>query len=257
MIKKIYLSIILLTTMAFGSAKLDLTNEQIQKIQDVYDIGKKIKARNGISFEKTLVGIMAQESSWGIANIGDNYENGKPKSLYMSSLGNFQIKLSTAKLTIRQYPHLMQKYSHLLYDGHSIYLEYEKNKAKLDYIKSELIKAIKNDQRVLATSTQNSKIRKLSAEYATLMKTHNQLSAKAEKDIQLMDKLLNDHKFGAELAGYYLVFLYDDMLNKGWSQPYLRSIGRYNGGLYNWDYANKVMYKIDKFSALLKKGYIS
>ena len=144
MIKKIYLSIILLTTMAFGSAKLDLTNEQIQKIQDVYDIGKKIKARNGISFEKTLVGIMAQESSWGIANIGDNYENGKPKSLYMSSLGNFQIKLSTAKLTIRQYPHLMQKYSHLLYDGHSIYLEYEKNKANLDYIKSELIKAIKN-----------------------------------------------------------------------------------------------------------------
>ena len=125
---KLLLGLLISITFAFS-----LTTEQVTKIKTAYSVGKTIKTKDGISFERTLVGIIGQESSFGEHVLGDKYDrNGKLKSVYESSLGSFQIKLSTAKITIRKFPHLMKKYSYMLYDGESIYLKFEENKKQIE-----------------------------------------------------------------------------------------------------------------------------
>ena len=233
------LILILLISITFS---FSLTTEQVNKIKIAYIVGKNIKAEDGTTFEKTLVGILGQESSFGEYILGDAYDtNGALKSVYKSSLGGFQIKLSTAKLTIRKYPHLMKKYGHLLYNGDSIYLEYEKNKKKMDYYKSvlnnpEWLKRYRNgekkavDTMILASKNYNKHI-----------KIHNSLMEKARKDTKLIDKLFTDVIFGATIAGHYLKLQYDYAILKDLSSPYKKAIGKYNGGWNNMEYANKVI----------------
>jgi hypothetical protein len=97
----------------------------LNKIKTAWDFGKHTKAKDGMTFEYAISGIMGQESSWGKAVVGDKYtKTGKLKDLYESSLGNFQIKISTAKLTIKKIPYLKKKYKYLIYDGNSIYKKY-------------------------------------------------------------------------------------------------------------------------------------
>jgi len=243
--------------MLVSVANAKLTAIQIKKIQDVYTIGKTIVASDGMSFEKTLPSIMGQESSWGVNVIGDKYDNnGKLKSVYDSSLGNFQIKLSTAKLIIKEYPQLYKKYKYLIYDGNSVYIKFEKNKAKMDYYKSVMnnpkwIKRFKakEDKAIKTMQWANRNFEKH-------RKIHNSLVSKAVKDTRLINKLLTNHKFGAELAGYYLLSMYENALKKGWSKPYKRSVGRYNGGWDNWIYSNKVLKRMKIINNLIKKGII-
>lgn len=129
-ILKMTMIVILAVSTAYG-----LDNSQKHKIKVAYNIGKIIKAKDGMTFENGLPSIMGQESSFGIYVVGDKWENGRLKSLYDSSLGNFQIKLSTAKLTIKKYPHLRKRYGHLVYDGKSIYKKFEKHKRLKEYYK--------------------------------------------------------------------------------------------------------------------------
>ena len=108
---KILLSVLLiLTTLPLYS----LNTLQINNLKTVYNLGKKIKASNGFSFENTLCAIMLQESSAGLELIGDKYKNGKLKSLYDSSLGIFQIKLNTAKEVIIKDKFMNKNFKHLL-----------------------------------------------------------------------------------------------------------------------------------------------
>jgi len=134
-----------------------LSDEQIEKLKVGYTTGKTIVADDGTTFENTLAAMAGVESTWGVNIIGDKYDSsGKLKSLYESSLGVYQIKLSTAKLTIKRHKDLYKKYGKLLYEGNSVYLKYEKNKKKLDYYKSVLenpiwlLRKIKGEPKAIA-----------------------------------------------------------------------------------------------------------
>ena len=238
--KKILLLVLISSSLYSSTYKF--SDEQKTKIKDTYNIGKNITMKDGMTVGNTLCGIMGQESTWGINIIGDKYyKNGKLKSLYLSSLGPFQIKLSTAKITIRKFDKLYKKYGNLLYEGDSIYIKYEKNKKKMDYYQSVI------DSTTWRERTQNNEPKAIKTMKWALrnlrkhIETHNELKLKASKDTRLINKLLTDHKFGAEIAGHYLKLQYDYVVRKGWSNPYKRAVGRYNGGWNNMNYANKVI----------------
>jgi hypothetical protein len=245
---KILITLVMLTSLVFG-----LEQSQIDRIKMAYSIGKNIKADDGMTFENTLPSMMGVESTFGIEIIGDKYDNnGKLKSVYESSLGAFQIKLSTAKITIRKYNHLYRKYKHLLYDGKSIYLKYEKNKKKMDYYDSVL----KNSK--WRKRYDNGEVKAIQTfawatrEYNKHVKIHNSLLKKARKDTRLINKLLTDVRFGAEIGGHYLLMQYNYVISKGWSKPYKRAVGRYNGGWNNMKYANKVLRKMKLVKRIIK-----
>lgn len=237
------LLIVLISTVSFA---YNLSEEQIEKLKVGYETGKTIVANDGTTFENTLAAMAGVESTWGVNIIGDKYDNnGRLKSLYESSLGVYQIKLSTAKLTIRKHPELLKKYGNLLYDGNSVYLKYEENKEKLDYYKSVLenpkwlLRKIKGELKAIKTMNWAQR------EYNNHKKIHNELSRKGHRDVKLINKLLTNHKFSAVIAGYYLRDMYNYVIKKGWSKPYKRAVGRYNGGWNNMTYANKVIKKMN------------
>jgi hypothetical protein len=247
------------TTLVYG-----LTSDQISKINEASRIGKTIRAKDGMTFETALPSIMGQESSWGVFVLGDKWDkNGRLKSVYMSSLGNFQIKLSTAKLTIQKYPKLYAKYKHLLYKGKSIYLQYEQHKKRYEALKKivgkgydyyvdvqvenirqstdskkiiyytniiknpkwikkeangdkQAIRTMKWAKRELAyhkvkyaesikkfKNTTKDNFSSLMQEYTKELISYNNLKEKAAKDMRLINKLLTDFSFGAEIAGHY------------------------------------------------------
>lgn len=293
--------LILLITSTTASG---LTQTQIEKINIASAIGKTIIAKDGMTFETALPSIMGQESSWGVFVVGDKWDrNGKLKSLYMSSLGNFQIKLSTAKLTIKKYPKLYRKYKHLVYDGKSIYLDYEWHKKKYDMLNAKVGKGFnyyvdtqveliresndykkmkyytlvtKNPKWIKRASNGNRRaIRTLAwankelkyhtirynrlvkwfktdtaknylidmSNYTKEMTICSNLHEKASKDMRLINRLLTDFSFGAEIGGHYLLSVYEEARKRGFSNPYKRAIGRYNGGWNNTTYYRLVMAK--------------
>ena len=91
-----------------------LTNEQIQKIQDVYTIGKNIKTSDGQSFEKTLASIMGQESDWGNYFNSNTFTKDSQLKSLTSSIGDFQIQVATAQMVIKSHPKLSRKYGFLV-----------------------------------------------------------------------------------------------------------------------------------------------
>ena len=223
-----------------------LTNSQKQKIQKSYEIGKSIKASDGMTFALTLPSIMGQESSWGVENIGDKYDStGRLKSLYDSSLGNFQIKLSTAKLTILKYPKLRKKYGHLVNKDKSTYKKYEKHYNKLKYYKSILNsekwnnRAKKGDKKALRTLSWAKR------EYLYHYEFYKKYKKEARKDTLLINKLMYDFEFGATIGGHYLLSMYEEALKKfGKKEAYWRAVGRYNGGWHNKGYHNRIVKKM-------------
>jgi hypothetical protein len=298
-----------LVTASFG-----LTEEQINKIQIAYNIGKTIKARDGMTFEKGLPSVMGQESSFGVYVVGDKWDNGKLKSLYESSLGNMQIKLSTAKITIKKYPNLMKKYGHLIYEGESIYMSFEKHKRLMQHytnitknglggffksilIKNEHLKMIRYYSNILnnpkwidkynrgtkqgistikwATRELDYHSRKYDRDVVKLKKTvsikyaktlvslsnhkkqYYSLLKKANKDTKLINMLLTNYKFGVEVGGHYLLWMYEIAVDKGFTDAYWRAIGRYNGGWNNLTYQEKVRGRMTTIENLISKGIIT
>ena len=272
-----------------------LSTTSMDKIKIAWNYGKKTKAMDGMTFEYAISGIMGQESSWGKHVIGDKYtKTGKLKSLYESSLGNFQIKLPTAKLVIKKTPYLKKKYGYLIYEGKSIYKKYTKLKEKLIKLESTSFKnkiyenkdydkmvyynkifnskswnnrAKNNDLKAIQTLAWAKKKRdeyqkkynnflikkdienkekeeKIQNEILNIKKELKILSDKAHKDTLLIDKLLVDFNFGAEIAVNYLKMMYNEALSRKMSNPYKKAIGRYNGGWNNMNYYNKVRNRI-------------
>jgi hypothetical protein len=172
--------------MSFG-----INQEQLNKIQVAYNIGKTIKASDGTTFEHTLPSIMGQESSWGKVNLGDRYRKGKLQSKYKMSFGNYQVKISTAKETIKKYKHLHKKYGFLVEPKY--------------------------------------------------------------KD-SLMKLLRYNHRFCAEIAGHYLLSMYEQALKRGYSKPYIKAVGRYNGGWNNKHYPKLVLKRMKTVKKLKKEG---
>jgi len=236
---------------------LGFSNEQIKKISKAFEIGKKIKAKDGMTFEHALPSIMGQESSWGKAVIGDKFDKtGKLKSVYDSSLGNFQIKLSTAKFTIKRYKELKEKYGYMLNEGKSTYKLYEKYKKRLVKYNNILnnkkwIKKSKNNNKKAINTLKWARIKYL--ENLTLF---NKYRLEAHKDTLLINALINDYEVGADIGGHYLLLCYNEALKKGLKHPYKKAIGKYNGGWNNSVYYPLIMKKMKSVRKLKKTGLL-
>jgi len=232
-----------------------LTEIQKAKIKSAYKIGKSIKASNGMTFENTLPSIMGQESSWGNANIGDKYDtSGRLKSLYDSSLGNFQIKLSTAKIVIMKYPHLRKKYGNLVNTGKSTYKEYAIYRKRLEYYKSVFQSKIWKKRAKQGNKKAIKTIAWAKKEFLKNYDLWKKASKQAKKDTRLINKLMYNFKFSAEIAGYYLLNSYEQALNiYGKKQAYWRAIGKYNGGWNNKRYYNYIIKRMKIVKKVVKK----
>ena len=240
-ISKLIIALIILSTSLYA-----LNEEQLKKIKIAYTVGKSIKAKDGMTFENTLPSIMAQESSWGKDNIGDKYDDtGRLKSLYDSSLGNFQIKLHTAKITILKYPKLKEKYGYLVNTGESTYKAFSLHKKKLLYYKKIIqskkwnTRVDKGDKKAITT------IKWAKKQYLIHYNLWVKASEQARQDTKLINKLMYDFKFGAIIAGHYLLSMYEQSCKKfDKSNAYWRAVGRYNGGWSNTKYHAKVMMRM-------------
>jgi len=107
----IFKKLILIFALIFSFTNVfAMSKYQEENIMIAYKIGKKIKAKNGMTFENTLAAIIFRESSAGRAKIGDD---GK-------SFGAFQISLPTAKRIIIDTKFLKKYFSSLLNDDISL-----------------------------------------------------------------------------------------------------------------------------------------
>ena len=86
------LFLLLIPFLAFG-----VTNKQIENLQLAYKIGKITKAKDGMTFENTLAGIMLTESSARNHRVGD-----KEKYLVNCSLGIMQVRVQTARYVAKR-----------------------------------------------------------------------------------------------------------------------------------------------------------
>lgn len=232
-----------------------LTDEQLKNTKTVYKIGKNIVAPNGMTFGYSLAGMLAQESSWGTISVGDRYDrNGRLKSLYDSSLGSLQVKLSTAKLTIKSYPKLMKKYGYMLNQGKSTYKEYALHKKMVEKYYKILnnpiwIKRL-NQGELKAIKT----MKWANKEYNKHRNSLKINKKQSMKDTILINALINNLNVNAEIAGYYLLSMYIEAIKKGYVEPLKQAIGRYNGGWNNTRYFSKVKNKKRIIKKLLKQG---
>lgn len=226
-----------------------LTTEQVERIGVAYSVGKTIKANDGKTFETTLPSIAGVESYWGSVSIGDKYDkNGRLKHLFDSSLGDYQIKMDTARLTIKDNKVLFEKYKDLIYDGERI---------KYDTFLSN-IKAISKYSKIIAETKTKGDSKSIKdynfakQQLSRCLELHNEYSKKIATDSKLANKLLNDHKFSAEIAGNYLKDMYNIALARNYKNLYKRAVGRYNGGWSNMNYANAVVDNLNVVSKTVK-----
>jgi len=96
-----------------GTSLFAVSAEQEKIMQESYNIGKQIVAKDGTSFEWTLTAIGLTESSAGKNIIGDEHHT---KKLVKASLGVYQIRLATAKEIIKKDKLMNKYYAYLLED---------------------------------------------------------------------------------------------------------------------------------------------
>ena len=105
-----FLTTTTITTMLFTNL-MGLTLDQENVIKSGYNIGKQIKAKDGMTFENTTASISITESSAGLNIIGDEHHS---KKLRLASLGAYQIRLVTAKEIITKDKQMNKYYGYLL-----------------------------------------------------------------------------------------------------------------------------------------------
>lgn len=226
-----------------------LTPEQVERIGVAYSVGKTIKANDGKTFESTLPSIAGVESYWGNTSVGDKYDkNGKLKHLFDSSLGDYQIKMDTARETIRENKELFEKYNDLVYEGKRIsYSEFTYNIKMLNKYNDIMKKNEKKGDKKALKAYNWAK-----QQFEVHLKLHREYSSKFSTDAKLAQKLLSDHEFSAIIAGNYLKDMYNIGLARNYKNIYKRAVGRYNGGWHNMDYANAVVDNLDVVNKTVK-----
>jgi len=249
------LLLVITLLLSVSNANLKINNKQLSVLQKVYNIGKKYKTKDGLSFEKTLSSIYLAESNAGMSIIGDNYtQTGKVKSIYESSLGAGQIQLRTAQKVLNTFPKLKEKYKYLIHNHIASYIKYVK-----------ILKNINNFQNILKNPKwKNKKTKKAKniLKWAKFELNKNKKIIKEKywndiiKDNKLINKLLIDVKFSATISVHYLIMNYQRAQRLKISNPYFSTISLYNGGFVNHKYYNKIMRKMRIVKKLIKNNRI-
>jgi len=270
--KKIIIFIIISSISAFA-----ISEKQMNKANEVFEVGVKLGSKK---LGYILAGIFGTESSWGNMYIGDKYKkDGSLKPLYKCSLGNFQIKLSSAREVFEKTKNLKLIYPEYYFKGKSVILKYNNlnnyfNKHKYlktlkiysehnfkkynnynsilnnkELNKKFILRDIKTVELIFNTLNNLNKLNKIIEVsynkeiilYNKNVKIYNKIYINANKEIKLMNRLICDYKFSAEIAGNYLYFLYKQ------KKSIKRVIGRYNGGWNNITYYNRVIKNIKNY----------
>jgi len=258
MIKKILFLLFLLFNLGFATDSIccGMDKNQIKLLQKAYKWAKKFKTNDGHSFEDTIVAIYLVESSAGKYLIGDKYHvTGELKTLYESSLGPGQIKLSTALLVIGSFKYLKRKYRYLYHENYYIYKKYIPIMKKITYYKKVLNNPIWKKR---WREGKKLKVKKWALkEYKYWRKKIKPYLVYIKKDDMIVDKLLSNKKFSIIISLHYLIMNYNIAIEKHLSNPWFRAISRYNGGWSNKKYYNKVLQKMKIVRKLKKEGYLN
>jgi hypothetical protein len=255
--KKMFLLFFLAFSILFAEVKecCGLSKKQISLLQKAYSIAKKYKSNDGHTFEDTIVAIYLVESNAGKHLIGDKYYvTGELKSLYESSLGPGQIKLSTALLVINSFDNLKRKYGQLYHKDYYAFKKYVPIMRKLTYYKSVL------NNPIWKKRWAEGKKLKVKAwaerEYKYWLKKIKPYIKYIKKDDIVIDKLLYDEEFSIEISLHYLILNYNVALKRKYYNPWFKSISRYNGGWKNTKYYKRVLKKMKIVRRLKQKGYL-
>ncbi len=221
---RILILIIMMTVYSFA-----ISPAQLERMQIVANEAVKIHKETSVSYEKTILAIYLQESSAGLKIIGDkfkdsfyilSYKNGKKNRIYIKK--NLLIKKDG-------------KY-HYIYQGF-----YKKVYRHIGRLKPLSESSLGGFQIKLDTA------KKVIKHYN--MKKYMNLS-----DTDLINKLLVNIKFSANIAIRYLIMCKNSAIRKKLSDPYLKSISRYNGGWKNMKYIYGYKDKKHRFhSGVLQK----
>jgi len=100
----------ILLPLLIASSLFGISGSQSKVIKDSFNIGKQIRAKDGMTFGYTLASIALTESSAGKNIIGDMMT----KHLRDGSLGTYQIRLVTAREIIKKDKYCNEHFKHLL-----------------------------------------------------------------------------------------------------------------------------------------------
>jgi len=197
---------ILLTIYSFG-----ISPAQLKRMQIVADEAIKLHKETSYSYEKTILAIYLQESSAGLKVIGDKYKD----SFYILSYVNDKKSRIYIKKNL-----LIKKDGkyHYIYKGF-----YKKVYRHVGRLKPLRDSSLGGFQIKLSTA------RKVIKHYD--MQEYAKLS-----DTDLINKLLVDIRFSANIAIRYLIMCREEANKKNLAYPYLKSVSRYNGGWKNIKY---------------------
>lgn len=84
-----------------------------------------------------------------------------------------------------------------------------------------------------------------------MIKTTNELKKYSKySDVQLINKLISNNAFSAEIGSYFIVWLSNNRKN------YMETVSGYNGGIVNWKYYSKVGKALKIITKLNNSGAI-
>jgi len=231
-----------------------LSSEQIDMAKKIYNKSEQYVSKyNNMNFKNTVTAIYIVETSLGKGNIiGDRYTNtGKLKDITESSLGPGQIKLLTVLTLLNKNLELQKKYKYLYHKDIEALKKYNKYMNKAKYF--EMIMNSPKWQKRWKEGKKLKVKKWVYNEYNWLLKKLEKYKLAMLKDNNIMNLLLTDLDFSIEMSNQWLIFNYEQAINKHLLHPYLRAISAYNGGWYNYKYIKKVLKALNYVKCLKKK----
>lgn len=214
---------------------IDLDEGQLERITKVYKVSKLFKAKDGTTFEQAMSGIYLRESSAGIYNIGDKYED---KYYYKHTTNG-----KTSEIFIDKSDVKVDK------DNGQLYYIYKK--VNLEFYKKVFI--LEGQLKPISESSLGGHQIKLdTAKRVIIERNLIQYKAFLKSDKLLISRLMDDVIFSSIIAVNYVILCYEEALDRGYSNPYFRAISRYNGGWSNVDYYKAVESDIKELQPYLQ-----
>lgn len=251
--------LILTVTMLWSALHADYTPEQLRSLNITYNKGVDLKEETGLSFEDTLCAIQLTESSGGRNIIGDQYINGRSVELFKSSLGPMQEQIRTVREIMEKNPEVMAEFGERYWyktphgEFDKYYNQYTKISDKVNYY----TKIVNNPKWYKRTDKKGKDTMRWAN--AMLKKYQNKFKkyeGYVNKDQALINLLLTDVEASTYFAFYYLKMNYETAKRDGMSNPFFRSVSRYNGGWNNTPYYKRVMKNLKEVRRLKKLGLI-
>jgi len=235
--------IVFLFFMVLNLAFAQIDQHQLKVLNIVYKICSKYHANDGFSFENTCAAIALTESDAGKMLIGD--QGSHPEILVNSSLGVMQVRVRTALEVLKNFPELRKQYIQFWHNDVNAIDKYVPLLKKINYYKLRANQALNNHD-IKSYKLWQSRYWKAKQKFKKYFKAYR-------KDLHIAEMLLADIKFNVKIAVHYLILNYEIAKQRGYWNPWMKSISRYNGGWHNKKYTKKVLSKMRPIRVLKKR----